>query len=352
MTTTKLGKVCITPKGDYSPTAVYENLDVVRFEGNGYISLKDNNIGNSPTDVSCWAPLCSRGDSAYEHAVSNGYNYSQEKFAADCTEVANYGARLSAIESSFIGKQCGFTGTSFSSKNSALMFSGVRTTEIIFKTGASVSFDSPVRLYQFGTNSSSGWSCALYLYGENNLMYTGYRISSISPNTLYHIVIIHNNENSTVQFYINTNYSTYNYTGFVYTPNIFYVSGSAVTVMGFRVFNNSLTSSEIKTLYNGGRPSDYTIPQTGSLRESLVAEYIPSGIGSAVWVDNSNNNLDLTTGTAPTLEYTYPYYNENIIGSGAPTSRPNFIGQKFFDQSGGKIYMAKGTLSSDWVLIS
>lgn len=37
---TNLGRVCLVPKGEYDPAAQYERLDVVRYEGAGYLVLR------------------------------------------------------------------------------------------------------------------------------------------------------------------------------------------------------------------------------------------------------------------------------------------------------------------------
>lgn len=34
-----IGKVSLTPKGSYDPAATYERLDVIRYDGRGYIVL-------------------------------------------------------------------------------------------------------------------------------------------------------------------------------------------------------------------------------------------------------------------------------------------------------------------------
>lgn len=49
-----LGKVAIAPKGDYSATATYERLDLVKANNSGYVSIKDNNTGHPVTDILWW----------------------------------------------------------------------------------------------------------------------------------------------------------------------------------------------------------------------------------------------------------------------------------------------------------
>lgn len=49
-----LGKVAIAPKGNYSATATYERLDLVKANNSGYVSIQDNNTGHSVTDTAWW----------------------------------------------------------------------------------------------------------------------------------------------------------------------------------------------------------------------------------------------------------------------------------------------------------
>lgn len=54
-TTTTLGKVSLTMGGNYSPTAVYDRLTVVRgVNGNSYVTLMDGVSGISPGVTSGW----------------------------------------------------------------------------------------------------------------------------------------------------------------------------------------------------------------------------------------------------------------------------------------------------------
>ena len=50
MANTNLGKVVITPKGEYVPETVYNRLDLVRFEGSSFLVLQDGVVGVTPSD--------------------------------------------------------------------------------------------------------------------------------------------------------------------------------------------------------------------------------------------------------------------------------------------------------------
>lgn len=48
--TTDLGKVSLTPKGEYDPAAVYERLDIVIYGGNSWLVLTDGVTGIAPAE--------------------------------------------------------------------------------------------------------------------------------------------------------------------------------------------------------------------------------------------------------------------------------------------------------------
>lgn len=54
-TRTVIGKVGVTPKGDYNQGQVYDKLDVVRYGGDSYMSKVPLN-SSLPTDTSKWMP--------------------------------------------------------------------------------------------------------------------------------------------------------------------------------------------------------------------------------------------------------------------------------------------------------
>lgn len=56
-----IGKVAITPKGDYSNTTQYKKLDVVTFEGSSYVCLKDSR-GIAVTNTEYWQLMAKHGE--------------------------------------------------------------------------------------------------------------------------------------------------------------------------------------------------------------------------------------------------------------------------------------------------
>ena len=59
MITQKLGKIAITPKGQWV-AGTYERLDMVTDAGSSYISLKDNNV--SALNTADWMLVAGKGD--------------------------------------------------------------------------------------------------------------------------------------------------------------------------------------------------------------------------------------------------------------------------------------------------
>lgn len=61
MPSTNLGKVSITPKGEYNAQIAYEPLDVISYQGDGYIVLKSVQ-GVTPVNGDTYMKLVSKGD--------------------------------------------------------------------------------------------------------------------------------------------------------------------------------------------------------------------------------------------------------------------------------------------------
>lgn len=60
MADTVIGKVSLTPKGEYNPTTQYEALDVVQYQGSGYIVCKPC-TGVTPEDGEHYMLAAERG---------------------------------------------------------------------------------------------------------------------------------------------------------------------------------------------------------------------------------------------------------------------------------------------------
>lgn len=62
MVTTVLGKVAVTPKGEWNGTTAYEKLDVVSYGGSSYLSVRDVPAGTSLSNTNYWMLLAQKGD--------------------------------------------------------------------------------------------------------------------------------------------------------------------------------------------------------------------------------------------------------------------------------------------------
>lgn len=94
MPNTKLGKVSITPSGEFVLGAPYQRLDLVYHDHASYLSKQENT--NIPVDHSdVWMKVAEGivGKSAYETAVEAGYSGSEQDFLNGLTNFESYAQR-------------------------------------------------------------------------------------------------------------------------------------------------------------------------------------------------------------------------------------------------------------------
>lgn len=60
MATKILGKVALTPKGEYSNATTYQSLDLITYNGGSYLALKET-TGNLPTNNEYWQLIAEKG---------------------------------------------------------------------------------------------------------------------------------------------------------------------------------------------------------------------------------------------------------------------------------------------------
>ena len=85
MATITVGKVALTPKGEYDESTTYERMDIVSYNGASYIILKDETIGITPEEGNYYHLMADKGEdgaSAYEVAVDEGYAGTEEQWLA------------------------------------------------------------------------------------------------------------------------------------------------------------------------------------------------------------------------------------------------------------------------------
>lgn len=79
-----LGKIMVTPRGDYQDYVEYDRLDLVAYQGSSYIALKPVE-GITPSDDGEYWQL--HGSGAYQCAKEAGYEGTEEEFRAAQAEV-------------------------------------------------------------------------------------------------------------------------------------------------------------------------------------------------------------------------------------------------------------------------
>lgn len=69
-TTTALGKVCVTPKGEFSPASGYERLDIVTYNGSSYLAKQNVPANTAISNTNYWQLIASEGAAAPSANVS------------------------------------------------------------------------------------------------------------------------------------------------------------------------------------------------------------------------------------------------------------------------------------------
>ena len=96
---------------------------------------------------------------------------------------------------------------------------------------------------------------------------------------------------------------------------------SPVTVCSCRLFNYSLTAEEVSELWNGGNPTGYLLPDSGTLKSGCAGEYLPCGLLPDRWRDTSGHSHDLAATGSLELNYQYvPDQNEVTVDTGVFTT--------------------------------
>ena len=72
MATIDLGKIAITPEGQWSAGKYYEKLSLVIYNGQSYLSLRNTTGDNPETSRGDWMQITSRGESLYQMMVREG----------------------------------------------------------------------------------------------------------------------------------------------------------------------------------------------------------------------------------------------------------------------------------------
>ena len=88
MSTIDLGKIMITPAGQWSAEGSYERLSAVSHNGDGYIAISDNTAIEPGTDDDVWMKFVQAGDSPEITADASGNIYRNGELLSDAIAVA------------------------------------------------------------------------------------------------------------------------------------------------------------------------------------------------------------------------------------------------------------------------
>lgn len=86
-TTTKLGRVGLVLKGEYSASTQYEHLDVVTHNGSAY-AAKQATKGNAPPNATYWQALADASGAAAAATAANNAATSANAAAAAANQAA------------------------------------------------------------------------------------------------------------------------------------------------------------------------------------------------------------------------------------------------------------------------
>lgn len=176
MATIDLGKVALTPKGEYIAGNIYEKLDLVSYDGSGYASLIDNNV-DLPTVGASWALVAEKGDTGESGSFAD---LTPEQIAilqqpaVDATQAANNAATLATQKANDADSAAQSATTAASSANTAATnANNAAANALTGIKGTATPASSP-------TSYTTG-----YLYEKYNVYeagtYTNFKDASLAP---------------------------------------------------------------------------------------------------------------------------------------------------------------------------
>lgn len=93
---TRLGRVSLNPRGEYAGGETYDRLDIVQYNGSGWICLKDGTSGATPVEGETWMRFADNGGAATVEAAQEYAN--QAKASQDAAQQSASEAEQSASE--------------------------------------------------------------------------------------------------------------------------------------------------------------------------------------------------------------------------------------------------------------
>jgi len=328
---TILGKVCITPRGEYDAATHYEPLDVIGHNGGSYLALTEFQgtppIGDGITTMLLSAPGAT-GLTAYQYAQQAGYTGTEEQFAADLAAVdgldnkADRGsdgyvipAQISPLQGLQTGVICNTGGNN----------GFVRATPVSSKTyGRTLEFlidkitdDTSCFIFrQSSATLKEGIAIQLSVSGQLFIRFMEYegRVAGIIPDGAYHIVCVISEKPedgfATLTSYMNgirlpalQALADYDLSEVAQYIGHYGSLGLKAPVRLVRIFDRALTGEEIGQLWNAGNPMRHV--SDPDLKLELIPQSALLDPSGGVWKDVSGCGNDFTISGSGVPEYDY-----------------------------------------------
>ncbi len=201
--------------------------------------------------------------------------------------------------------------------------------EFFGNTAGSEGYQAPTVFNAAVTNQlgAGGFSvCGTSIYTLDRITFQSYQsyyddsvllnIKTASVEDLFHLVVTR--KGTTVKVYFNGVLRATKEQSAVKDLGDFQLGiANSSQVSLVRLYNYALSDGEAEELWNGGRPGEYVLPDTGTLREGCAGEYQPCGVLPDRWRDTSGKGLDLMATGSPVLSYQpLPDQREIVIDTG------------------------------------
>lgn len=266
--------------------------------------------------------------------------------------------KSSMFTGAIMGKGC------FYSTGEQLLFPGDRTIRVVFKTTTDISSAQQI----FRTTRSNGGMNAVISNKKLTIRVSGSRYQfNVESSMLYELIMVKDKDTGSCIL----NAFKPSVSGPITTiddPTMFLIgadNNSGVykfsgTIISAQLFNFSFSDEDAAASWNGGHPELWRVPDAWRKEDSskrVVVDLIPASLTPTVWKDISGQGNDIpyvpfdSNPAECEMAYENMGFPDTIIGTSAPNTAPNFIGQEYLDATAKTTYKAFGTSSAaDWIL--